>query len=465
MKERNMQTGNDASRETSVERPKAPSISGFNLDTLQGWADSIPTSRRRPMMLAGLVLLIVFGFGGAWASTAKLGGAIISSGRVIAEGNNRTVQHLEGGILTSILVREGDPVKQGQVIATLDETQNRSQLDRVLIERALRIILLERWRAERDETKETFTVEADKLAPVSDNPRVIEALASQIAEFESTRKARQQKLLMLDGKIANEQEDLIYLKDQIAAYDSQKALIVKEESDLSTLLDQGLTARSKVSALQREISRLDAQKSNAAATIQKSHNNIRSFNDEKQQLLFEHEAETSKNITEVQQKLNESEDLVNRLNDRLRRARILAPVDGVVLSAPIKSIGAVIQPGDKIAEILPDDAPLMLEVSILPKDITSVYMGQDVEAIFPKDQADVLPALKGKVVYISADTFRNPESETSYYISHIEMSSERNGRNILPGNVAEVFFKTEAKTLVQHLADPITRFALRTYKD
>lgn len=448
------------------ERPAAPPLSGLRLDALQSWSDAVPTSRRGPMLLAGIVLIAIFGFGGAWAATAKLGGAMISSGRVIAEGNNRIVQHLEGGILQDIRVHEGDTVRRGDVIAKLEETATRSQQDRMHIERALTTIELERWRTERDATAESFSIAPEKLSPVANNPRVVEAYESQVAEFKSSRQARQQQMLVLDGKIANEEEDLVYLKDQVSAYETQKALIVKEETDLSDLLAKGLTQRTRVLSLQREMSRIDAQKSNAQAMIQKSHHNIRSFNDEKQQLVSEHAARTSQKITELQQKLNQTEDVLNRLDDRLRRADITAPVDGIVLSMPFKSIGAVVQPGEKIAEILPEDAPLLFEVPILPQDITKIFVDQEVEIIFPSDQVTVTPPLKGKVVYISADTMTMPtDTRVAYYTARVQMSGARHGRNILPGNVAEVFFQTEARTLLQHLADPITRFALRTYKD
>lgn len=451
---------------TDASRPTAPRLSGLRLDALQSWSDPIPTSRHRPMLFAGLVLIALFGFGGAWAATAKLGGALIASGRVIAEGNNRVVQHLEGGIIEDIRVNEGDNIRRGDIIAKLDETANRSQRDRMYIERALATIELERWRTERDDTAESFTIAPEKLSPVANNPRVVEAYESQIDEFKSTRRALRQQALVLDGKIANEEEDLVYLKDQLAALDAQKALIVKEETDLSDLLAKGLTQRTRVLSLQREMSRIDAQKSNTQAAIQKSHHNIRSLNDEKQRLIAEHAAQTSQKITELQQRLNQTEDLINRLDDRLRRADITAPVDGIVLSMPFKSLGAVVKPGEKIAEILPKDAPLLFEVPILPQDITKIFIDQDVEIIFPSDQVTVTPPLRGKVTYISADTMALPsDPSVSYYVARVQLESDRHGRNILPGNVAEVFFQTEARTLLQHLADPLTRFALRTYKD
>lgn len=447
-------------------RPVAPPLSGLKLEALQSWSETIPTRRRGPMLAATLVLVALFGFGGAWAATAKLGGALIASGRVIAEGNNRVVQHLEGGIIEEIRVNEGDTVRRGDVIAQLDETANRSQRDRMYIERALATIELERWRTERNDAAEDFSVAPEKLSPVADNPRVIEAYASQVDEFKSTRRALKQQLLVLGGKIANEEEDLVSLKDQMAALDAQKELILKEEAGLADLLAKGLTQKARVLALQREAARLDGQRSNVQATIQKSHHNIRSFGDEKQRLIAVREAETSQKITELQQRLNQTEDVINRLDDRLRRADITAPVDGIVLSMPFKSLGAVVKPGEKIADILPKDAPLLFEVPIQPQDITKIFVNQEVEIIFPSDQVTVTPPLKGKVVYISADTMAMPsDPRFSYYVAHVRMEGDHHGRDILPGNVAELFFQTEARTLLQHLADPVTRFALRTYND
>lgn len=446
-------------------RPATPKVDGLKLSALQNWSSNVPTSRRKLSIFAAAVLLTVFGIGGTWAATAKLGGALVSTGRVFAEGSNRVVQHLEGGIIEEIAVREGQHVDAGQIIVRLDETSNRSQLDRILVEKAISTIELARWRAEQDEAAEGFTVDLQSLDPVADHPRVVDTLKNHLAEFRSSRKARGQQLLILDGKIANEKEDLIYLDDQIRAYDSQKDLLSKEEKSYAELLAKGLIRQSQVFAIQRQIAQIEAQRSNALSAIQKSNHNIQSFIDEKQGILSTHAELTSKKITETQQKLNESEDYINRLNDMLHRAKIVAPVDGIILTLPFKSIGAVIQPGDKVAEILPSAASLMMEARVASKDITKVNLGQIVEIVFPNDQINLIPPLKGEVTYISADAFILESTGASYYISHIELDAERNGREILPGNVAEVFFQTEAKTLFEYIADPITRFALKTYTE
>lgn len=448
-----------------IERPASPPVEGLKLAGLQNWCDTVPTSRRGLSFAAGAVLLTVFGVGGTWAGTAKLGGALISSGRVFAEGSNRIVQNLEGGIVKTISGREGELVVAGQILTELDETATRSQLDKVLIDKAIATIELARWRAEREGRQDGFTVNPQSLSPVSNHPRVKEALESQIAEFNSSKQAQQQRLLILDGKIANEKADLSYLKDQIEAFNSQKYFLQKEEESYAELLDQKLIRQSQVLALKRQLAQIDAQLSNTLAAIQKSKHNIQSFHDEKQGILSTREELISQKVTETQKRINQSEDLVTRLNDIIRRAKISSPVNGTILSMPFKSIGAVIKPGEEIAEILPSGTRLLMEAPVKPEDITKVFPGQDVDIIFPSDQLNVIPPLKGKVSYISADSFINSKNGSQYYITHIDLGTERHGRNIIPGNIAEIFFKTEAKTLLQYIAEPVSRFALRTYSE
>lgn len=443
-------------------RLSALASESLKLENLQVWSKPVPTSRRGLLTVACLVLFLVFGLGGYWSATAKIGGAIVASGRVLAEGENWVVQHLEGGILKELRVREGDQVAKGEVIATLDETATGSQLENAWIDRAILSIELERWRAERD-NRTSFSVASEKLFPVAENPRVQEALESQLSEFSASREARQQKISVLQNRISNEQEDMGYLENLLNSYDTQAELLAQEYDAYSELLEKGLTSRSRVFSLQRELSRLEAQKSNALSTVQKSRHNIRSHNDTIAQIKSEHSERTSQSITEAQQRLNDVSDVLIRLEDKLARSNITAPVSGTVFRVPVKSIGAVIKPGETIVEILPNEAKLQLEVSVAPKDINQVFVDQQVDVIFPSDRTDILPPLRGRVVYISADAILNEANGVSYYVAHVSLDGNLGGRTVLPGNVGEAFFQTEARTFIEYMADPITRFATKSF--
>jgi HlyD family type I secretion membrane fusion protein len=438
-------------------------ISPFSERELKSWMSEVPFSSSRLYVLALCFLIAVFGFGGVWAVTAKLGGAIIAKGQITVEGNNWVAQHLEGGIIRELMVEEGDKVAEGQIIAQLDDTPVKSQLQRLEIEKAINLIGQSRWRAELNNRSSAFEVDLEKAGNVSANARVQDVLQNQQSEFANSRGARSQQIDILYGKIANEKQDITYLEELTQSTTRQLELLREEKSDFETLLEKGLTAKSRVSALSREISRLESQKSNAIVAIQKSKNNISSLNDDISRIELEHKSNASAQLTLFQQKLNENEDLEIRLRDLQTRLTIRAPISGTVLNIPVKSIGAIVEPRSIVAEILPEDNRLVLEVRVPPAQIKEISLQQNVEMIFPEDQTNITQPLPGKVEYISADSFSQENREESFYIVRVGLGQDLAGRKITPGNVADVFFLTEPKTFAQYLADPITRFTQRVY--
>lgn len=435
----------------------------FRISDLQSWSSAVPAGNRGPMIVALCVLLAVFGFGGYWATTAPLGGAVITSGRIIAQGSNIAVQNLEGGILARILVVEGQSVKRGDVLAEMDTTSVSSQLQRVRIDRAISMIELDRWRAERDGV--TTDLDTEILGDLAEHQRVREAFNSQTAESTSAREAFLQELRSIDGEIQNEEEDLSYLASQLDQTQVQLDLIGNERTNLGKLHEKGLVSNSRILSLDRELSRLEAERSNVQSSIAKSHNNIASLKERKRQLQAERDVTISEKLTELQKRMTVHEDQVIRLEDILRRADLVSPVDGTILNIPAKSVGAVIQPGKTIVEILPSDVALEVEAPVAPADINKVFKGQTAEIVFPSDQINVKPPLKGEVEYVSADALLDVASEQVRYITRVSLNQDWNGRTILPGMVAEVFFQTESKTLFELLAEPVTRFARRAFAD
>ena len=435
----------------------------FRISDLQSWSSAVPAGIRGPMIVALCVLLAVFGFGGYWAATAPLGGAVITSGRIVAQGSNIAVQNLEGGILARILVVEGQSVKRGDVLAEMDTTSVSSQLQRVRIDRAISMIELNRWRTERDGVGTALNTEL--LGDLAEHPRVREAFNSQIAESTSAREAFLQELRSLDGQIQNEEEALSYLASQLDQTQVQLDLIGNERTNLGKLHEKGLVSNSRILSLDRELSRLEAERSNVQSTIAKSHNNIASLKERKRQLQAERDVTISEKLTELQKRMTVHEDQVIRLEDILRRADLVSPVAGTILNIPAKSVGAVIQPGKTIVEILPSDVALEVEAPVAPADINKVFKGQTAEIVVPSDQINVKPPLKGEVEYVSADALLDVASEQVRYITRVSLNHDWNGRTILPGMVAEVFFQTESKTLFELLSEPVTRFTRKAFVD
>lgn len=435
---------------------------GFKSDQLTSWSDDLPIDRRKPGLLALAVLVGVLGFGGLWASTAKIGGAISASGRLVADGQNVVVQHLDGGILTSISVREGDKVAAGQVLATLDSNAFESQFQAGQVQQALLTIELERWRATGRQA-ETFDLDLSQFGDVAGEPRVVGTLKSQQDEFQASRDVLQRKLAQLDSTIQSEREDVETANGLLKSYAEQTAVVETELNGLRQLFDQGLTTRARLSTLERTLSQLESQVTDAQGAVKKSALNISAAEEEKQALAFQQVQEASQSISRVQALLNDQADLVFRLQDRIERSTIKAPIDGVVVRVNNQSVGAVLQGGQTFVEIFPEGGTMSIETRLDPRNIGEIKLDQDVDITFLSDGNRTLVPLKGKVSYISQDSFVPPEGGASFYIVRSVINSGQHDRPILPGNSAEVYFKTTPKTFLQYITDPITRFAMRSF--
>jgi len=435
----------------------------FRLDQLNGWSSAVPFGQRRLRILAALVMVGVFGYGGYWASTAELGGASVGSGRVIATGNNRIVQHLEGGILSRILVQQGDVVSVGTPLAELDTTAITSQLTAIQVQRATLAIQVARWRAAIDGA-ESFTIDPLVLAPVADNHRVVDALKNEQGAYTATLAVVRKQLSMLDSKIEAAKNEISAQQANIVAFDQQNELIKMEHSDLNKLLTSGLTGKSRVLALERTISQIDAQRSTANFGIARARSDIKALGEEQEQTQLRYAEEANRNFAAVQRDLNTTEDVEARLKDSLIRSVIRSPTDGIVFRVHKQTEGAVLGPAEPFVEIFPDREAMSLEVIVQPKDITAVHKGQTVDIVFQSDHRAKLVPIEGTVDYISTDSIVN-DSGRAMYMVRASVKKGQDERRVLPGNTAEVYFQTEPKTLIQLLAEPFTRFAFKAFTD
>ncbi|MGE0283950.1 MAG: HlyD family efflux transporter periplasmic adaptor subunit [Rhizobiaceae bacterium] len=239
-------------------------------------------------------------------------------------------------------------------------------------------------------------------------------------------------------------------------------MIKLEHSDLNKLLTSGLTGKSRVLALERTIAQIDAQRSTARFGIARAKSDIKALNEEKEQTSLRYAEEANRNFATVQRDMNTTEDIEARLQDRLTRAVIRSPADGVVFRVYKQTEGAVLTPGEAFVEIFPDREAMSVEVIVQPKDITSIHKGQSVDIVFQSDHNAKLLPVEGTVDYISTDSIVN-DSGRALYMVRASVNRGQDERRVLPGNTADVYFQTEPKTLVQILAEPLTRFAFKAF--
>ena len=434
----------------------------FDSRHLQTWSSGLRVNRRRLGLVALAVILLVFGIGGIWASTARIGGAVVSSGHLVARGTNRVIQHLEGGIVEAIFVKEGDQVRKGQVLAEMDTTADQSQLDSIVVQQAITNIQLARWRAEQ-QGESIFDWSGDTLLDEEGNARISEALSSQLAELAASTDRVERRLAIYDTSIATEERDIVATTTLIASIDEQLTVVRQEFKDLQGLLQQQLVTRSRVNLLERTVSQLDGQKANAEATVARSQQNIQSYKEEQEALEAEVAERANQNITRLQSELTRLADIELRLRDRIDRSSIRAMVDGVVFRINLKTEGSVLQPGQTLIELFPKGEQLTIESLIPTQNIEPIQVGQEVEIVFASEHRNALVPMKGTVSYVSADSTSSEGQPGLFYVVRATFNPGQESRNLLPGNVGDVYVRTEPKTLIEYLVEPITRFAKRSF--
>ncbi|MCK0067980.1 HlyD family type I secretion periplasmic adaptor subunit [Kordiimonas laminariae] len=436
----------------------------FETRDLESWTKNLDTDKKPILRNALIVFVAVFVFGGIWSAVAPLGGAISATGRVVAADKNRIIQHLEGGILKDLYVREGDKVEKGQVLAKLDESLIEAQLKAAKLTRATLRIQLARYRAEvGEQDKIQFPTNLDPA--VANHPRVLEAIVSQQEEFQSQKRIQAATIDILNTRIEGEKIQMEGTEQVFKAMQRQHALYKKELVDFRDLLAQGLIQRTRVYATERAVVELEANMQNSGLSIQEAKHNITNLEAEKKQARLTAVTNANAELINAQQNLSRVEAQADRFANMMERTDIRSPVNGTVFRLSTTSIGAVLRPGDALMEVFPDEDQLTIEVKLEVSDINKVYLDQDIDVVFPGNRLKALTPIPGKLTYISRDAVVNEGNPTGAYILRASINPGEETEDLVPGNMAEVYIKTTPTTFLEILAGPITRFGLKVFNE
>jgi len=429
---------------------------------LHGWTRGIDQSIRRPAQ-AGTVMMVVFVFGlGLWATTAPLTSAVVSHGTFVATGQNKIVSHLEGGIISKILVNEGDEVQAGQPLMEMDDTTTRSEEQRIEIKGAMLLATKARIEAQRDGLPDVaFPEELTKLMGNPEVAKTVQAqrslFASRTAEFESQREINERQI----GAIEQEIEGL---KSQKLSTETQLDLMTAQLETSQRLLEKGLTERSRVSDQQRTRAKLEGDIGQFVSEIGKAEQHILETKTNLTHLrskMFLDDADVYRQTTA---ELSDNEQRLTAARGVLDRHILRAPVHGLIVKLQYHTAGGVLPPSQPVLEILPTDEKLIVEAQVRPEEIDFIHVGQQASVRLTALNQRTTPLVLGNVTYVSADKITNPNARVagaeSYYLARIELDEasikERVGKvKISPGMPAEVYMKTGERTMFQYLARPI----------
>ena len=432
----------------------------FNLTQLITKNGSVIDDSR--LRQVGLVLIVViFGGFGGWAALAALSSSAMAPGFVTVENYRKTIQHLEGGIVDQILVKDGDWVEKDQVLVILNDTQFRAQLEVLWGQVVIDLAREARLVALRD--NQTQIVFPSELLERQSEARVAEAVRIQNQTFMARRSAHENEIRLYEEQIAQLRAKLVGLSAQKKSADQMQTSYQGELHDFEELLKEGYTERQTVRDLERKYADSMGKSGELQSAIAAVNLQINEIQLKILQLKQELQREVIKELTDVQAELFELREKLRAVRSTVERCVVKAPESGKVMGLAVHTIGGVIAPGHPILEIVPQNEKLLIEARLSPLDIDRVNIGQSAEIRFDVFKAKKLPRIQGNVVALSADIIADPNvPEQKYYLARIEVSPE--GLNtlaslsleLLPGMPAQALIHTGERTFFEYLSDPIS---------
>lgn len=412
---------------------------------------------RGPVIFGLVVIFLFFGAFMGWAAFAPLGSAAIAQGTVSVEGNRKSVQHLEGGIVSEIKIKDGEFVEKGQILIILDEVQSKASMEIVRGRRTVALAQKSRLEAERDGLDKI--VFSKWLLERKTETNIKEVMEGQQNIFESRRKSRLGQITILEQKIAQLEEEIKGLGGQVFASDRQIKLIREEIKDVDGLVKKNLAKRPRLRALQRNLAELRGNRSQNLSKIAQSKQAIGEVKLQINELQNSLIDEVVGELRDIQAQLFDLEEQSRASEDVLSRTDIRAPTAGYVVDLQVHTAGGVIAPGATVLDIVPDDVTLIVEAKVSTADIDSVYIGSPAQIRFPAfNQRVSLPA-EGTVVSVSADSLEDERSGTYYYLARVKIDSLENANieitQLRPGMQADVMITTGERTALDYFVDPI----------
>jgi len=432
-------------------------------------ADASPMSRLRRVVWTGNLLVGVFVIGlGAWSTYAPLSSAAIASGIVEAETNRKIIQHLEGGIVRRILVKNGDAVAAGEVLIELDDTKPRTERD------GLRWQL---WDAKARRARLTAEQKgSDRIAYPPDlvelaaKYRAVEdILAGQQKIFDARRQVMRSEIAITQQKIKQVLEEIAGLSAQKVALMERIDISRRELKTASGLKAKGLERISRVLMLERERADIGGQIGEVGARISRAHQVISEAQAHLVKLRSDRSNEVAVTLRDTQSQLLQLGERLLAIDHQLERTKVRAPEDGIIMDLRVHTAGGVIGAGEPLADLVPGAARLVVAARIKPEDINQVHPGLEAQVhLIPYDQRRV-PLLTGTVEYVSADHLVDRQSGHSYYAATIRVTDERLERmadvKMIPGMPVQTMIMTGKSSVAIYALQPLLDSFNRAFRE
>jgi protease secretion system membrane fusion protein len=429
---------------------------------------AVDTNAHSPLRWGLLVLLIGFGGFAGWAAFAPLDAGVPAEATVQVFGNRKSVQHLEGGTVEEIYVREGGHVEQGQTVVRLNPTRALAEQGVITAQYIVAKATEARLMAERDNLPE-IVYDDDFIARFKDDPRFIEVKRSQELLFNTRRDALQGEVAILEENLKGTQEQLEGLNEVQDSRKSQIAFINRELSGVRQLAKEGYLPRNRMFELERNAAQLQAALSSDIVEAGRARNQIAELKLRIMQRRQDYQKEVQSMLSDTRKEATALHDRLAALDYTVRETNIRAPISGTVQNLSVHTVGGVIGPGTLLMEIVPDDSEYIVEAQVPVQSIDKVYPGLDVEITFPAFNVAKTPQIPGKVMTVSGDRLVDEVTKMPYYRAQIELTQEGvnllGGNEVRPGMPASVLIRTGERTMLSYLLKPMLDRLDKSFKE
>jgi len=434
----------------SVEPPVSRKITRAQMKYLSREAILEEVGPSRFAILAGLLVIALIGGAVYWSHMVEIKSVAKTIGKITPTGYERVVQHLEGGIVREIRVRNGDLVKAGDVLMQFDETLRLAELDQIRArDGSLRIKEL-RLRAFIDGGEPDFGELAEKLTDqVAEGQFILRATRERIAGQKA----------VLGSRIQQRQKSVEIFKQQLASLNDQYKLVNESVGMRKKLFKAGHGSRINLINTQLELSRVQGAMAEARVSTDQARASIQEAVNERTELEITERGKALEDLSNVMAERAEVRENLARLDDRVNRLEIVSPVSGVVHRLQVNTPGAVVEPAQVLMTIVPLDEQVVVETEIEPQDIGHIVVGQEAKVMVSGFDSRRYGNVPGTLTNISPTTFTD-EKGRSYFKGRIKLEQDyietKDTRHkVVPGMIVQADITTGSQTLLRYLTTPV----------
>ena len=425
------------------------------------------TSVRRYVTFGMLTVVGLVGGMTLWAAMTDLAGAVIAPGTVVVAGNVKKVQHPSGGVISQILVKNGDAVKAGDVLVRLDETVTRASLQVITKQIDELNGRLARLKAERDDAP-SVKFAGELLARINE-PDIAQIVSGEQKLFETRVGNRTSQKQQLGQQIIGLQEQIAGNTSQAASKAKETELIKKELVGLEELEAKQLVLTTKMTQMRREQARIEGDMAQLRAEAGQNKGKIAEIELRRLSIDSEAKSDVIKELRETQGKIAELTERRTAAEDQLKRIDIRSPADGIVYQMTVFTVGGVINTAEPLMMIAPQDDQLVVEAKIAPHDIDQARSHTEATLRFPAFNQRTTPSLTGHVISISAELTHEQQTNQSWYVAEVKIDDSEADKlkklKLVPGMPAEVQIRTDARSALSYLVKPLADQFSKAFKE